>query len=186
VHQGWLKKMSGLRSPRWGALRGFTFTELLIILVITGLLATFGLPALLQYSMQSRVSAGQAALRQVARMETQWFQDHRAYANLGELGYPVDSVLAAIYLNRDGSIAGSASRDAIYRITLKLGSSTTSVAARNLSAANYYLLTAEPINDQVHDKSCGTLSLASTGQVGATGADGEAGCWRKAGWLPAS
>lgn len=177
--------MSGLRSPQWGALRGVTFTELLIILVIVGLLATFGLPTLLQYSMQSRVSAGQTALRQVARMETQWFQDHRSYATLGELGYPVDSVLAAIYLNKDGSIAGSASRDAIYRITLELGSSATSISAGNLPVA-YYLLTAEPINDQAHDKSCGTLSLASTGQVGATGTDGETGCWRKSGWLPAS
>jgi type IV pilus assembly protein PilE len=179
--------MSGLYGQQRGTLRGFSLTELLIIVVIVGLLATFGLPSLLQYGMQSRISAGQTALRQVARMETQWFQDHRSYASLGELGYPVDSTRAAIYLNKDGSIAGSASRDAIYRITLKLGSSATTIAARNLPATYYYLLTAEPINDQAKDKGCGTLSLASTGQVGATGEDGEAGCWRRSGgWLSAS
>jgi type IV pilus assembly protein PilE len=176
--------MAGFRGLRTGVPQGFTFLELLIIVVIVGLLAAFGLPALLQYSMQSRISTGQTALRQIARLETQWFEDHHGYANLGQLGYPVDSGLAAIYLDKDGAISGHGSDSAIYRITLKLGS-PTEAAARGQGAA-YYLLTAEPLNDQARDSRCGTMSLASTGQVGATGGDGETGCWRKSNWLPAS
>jgi type IV pilus assembly protein PilE len=178
-------RMAGVHSLRRFASRGFTLTELLIILAILGLLAVFGLPTLLQYSMQSRISDCQTKLRQIARLQTQWFEDHRSYAGLGDLGYPVDSGLAAVYLNKDGSIAGHASGDATYRITLKLGTSGTAAPASGL-AATYYLLTAEPMNDQAKDSRCGTLSLASSGQEGATGGDGEQGCWHKSGWLPGS
>lgn len=174
--------MAGFRGPRRLSPRGFGFIELIVILVILGLLATFGLPALLQYSMHSRIQAGENALKQVARLENQWFADHRSYASLGDLGYPVDSSLAAIYLNKDGSITGHASGDVIYRITLKLGGAAA--AGGEGAAQAYYLLTAEPMNDQVKDSRCGTLSLASTGQVGATGGDGESSCWRKTSGTP--
>jgi type IV pilus assembly protein PilE len=152
---------------------GFTLTELLITLVILGLLAAFGLPALFKYGLQSREASTQAALRRIAHRQSQWFAAHHAYASLNQLGYPVDTSLAAIYLDKDGAASGNANRESIYRITLRL---------RAASAGNdeaYYLITAEPINDQVSDTRCGTLSLASTGQVGATGTLGEAGCWQK-------
>lgn len=180
--QGMADRMAGLRSPRRSWPRGFGFIEIVVILVILGLLATFGLPALLQYSMRSRIQAGETALRQVARLETQWLAEHHSYASLGDLGYPVDSSLAAIYLNKDGSITGHASDDVIYRITLKLGGAA---AGGDGAVQAYYLLTAEPMNDQVKDNRCGTLSLASTGQVGATGGDGEAACWHKPASMPA-
>jgi type IV pilus assembly protein PilE len=161
---------------------GFTLTEMLVVLVILGLLAYFGLPALLQYGMQNRLTACQATLRQIAHLQSQWFGDHRSYASLSQLGYPVDSSLAAIYLNKDGSIAGHASAEAIYRVTVRLGSQfagTPATQETQAGGAAYYLITAQPINDQAGDSRCGTLSLASTGQVGATGTQGEAGCWQK-------
>jgi type IV pilus assembly protein PilE len=161
---------------------GFTLTEMLVVLAILGLLAYFGLPPLLQYGTQKRLTTCQAALTQIARLQSQWFSDHRSYASLSQLGYPVDSSLAAIYLNKDSSIAGHASADAVYRITVRLGSLSAgepTAQETQASGAAYYLITAQPINDQAGDSRCGTLSLASTGQVGATGTQGEAACWQK-------
>jgi Tfp pilus assembly protein PilE len=156
---------------------GFTFVEMLVILVIIGLLAAFGLPALLKYGMQNRLATAQAVLQQIAGQQSEWYAQHRVYAGLNQLGYPVDSAVAAIYLAKDGSISGHASADAIYRISVRLGS--PSAADDPGTAPAYYLITAEPVNDQAGDRRCGTLSLASTGQVGASGIQGEAGCWRK-------
>ncbi len=149
---------------------GFSFMELLVILVIIGLLAVFGLPTLLQYGVQDRLATARTQLKQIASQQSQWLADHRLYASLSQLGYPVDSAAAAIYLDKDGSVSGHASADAIYRISVRLGSPSV--------ASVYYLITAEPVNGQAKDTRCGTLSLASTGQVGASGTEGEAGCWR--------
>ena len=88
---------------------GFTFVEMLVILVIIGLLAAFGLPALLKYGMQNRLATAQAVLQQIAGQQSEWYAQHRVYAGLNQLGYPVDSAVAAIYLAKDGSISGHAS-----------------------------------------------------------------------------
>lgn len=156
--------------------------EMLVVLAILGLLAVFGLPALLQLGTQNRLATSQTALRQIARLESQWLADHHGYASLNQLGYPVDSSAAAIYLNKDGSISGSGSDSTIYRITVGLGNASTVSPSSVAGAAGdsaYYLITAQPMNDQAGDTRCGTLSLASTGQVGATGTLGESGCWQK-------
>jgi type IV pilus assembly protein PilE len=161
--------------------RGFTLTELLIILVILGLLAAFGLPAFLNYARQSRLAVAQTKLKQIGGQETQWFSAHKAYATLRQLGYPVDSAISAIYLDKDGLISDSASKDTIYRISIALGAPTTAASPTSGEGdpGAYYLLTAEPVNGQIKDTRCGVLSLASTGQVGATGLQGENACWAK-------
>jgi prepilin-type N-terminal cleavage/methylation domain-containing protein len=162
--------------------RGFSLTELLVILVILGLLAYFGIPAALKFSLQGRLNVVETALKQIAHQEAEWFGTHKAYASLRELGYPQGSALSAIYLNKDGAISENASRDSVYRIVINLNTTPgTADAPAGGAASNspYYLLTAEPINDQAGDRGCGTLSLASTGQVGVSGTDGEAACWQK-------
>lgn len=160
--------------------RGITLVELLVALVIVGLLAFFGIPVVLKYSLQGRLSVAQTALKQIARQQAEWLDAHKHYATLGELGYPAGSAFSAVYLGKDGSISGSASGDSIYRIVADLGNSPNASAPGSGGAsAAYYLLTAEPINGQAKDTRCGTLSLASTGQVGATGAQGEAACWQR-------
>ena len=161
--------------------RGFTLTEILIVLVILGLLAAFGLPAFLKCSRQGRLATAQTILKQIGHEESLWFGEHKAYATLSQLGYPADSALSAIYLARDGSISGNASRDSIYRISIALGAPSpgASSSAGVGDSGAYYLITAEPVNEQVKETRCGVLSLASTGQVGATGLQGETACWAK-------
>lgn len=156
---------------------GFTLTELLVALAILGLLAAFGLPALLRYGVEGRLDATRSALKQIARLEAQWFADHHRYAGLNELGYPVESSAAAIYLNKDGSVTGHGSGEAIYRVTVRLGNNSA-ISSGSTAAPTYFLITAQPMNEQLQDTRCGTLSLASTGQIGATGTMGEAGCWQ--------
>jgi len=162
-------------------LRGFTLTEILIVLVILGLLGAFGLPAFLKYGRQGRLATAQATLKQIGHEESLWFGEHKAYATLSQLRYPVDSALSAIYLAKDGSYSGNASRDSIYRISITLGapSAGASSAGSAGDSGAYYLITAEPVNEQVKETRCGVLSLASTGQVGATGLQGETACWAK-------
>ena len=165
----------------YSRLRGFTLTEMLVVLVILALLAAFGLPALLKYGRQGKLEIAQTTLKQIARLEAQWFGEHRTYATLSQLGYPVDSAISAIYLAKDGAISGNATQASIYRISVRLGAPSAGAPASSTSAgdAAYYLITAQPINEQVKETRCGTLSLASTGQIGATGLQGEAACWGK-------
>lgn len=160
---------------------GFSLIELLVLVVIFGLLAYFGLPAFLKYGQQGRLNVAESSLRQIAHQEAEWFGAHKSYATLRELGYPAGSAFSAVYLNKNGTLAENASRDSIYRIVINLNTTPGSVDAPpgGVSASPYYLLTAEPINDQAGDKRCGTLSLASTGQVGVSGSEGETGCWQK-------
>jgi Tfp pilus assembly protein PilE len=160
---------------------GFTFIELLLLLVIVGLLAYFGIPAYNKYGQQGRLNLAQTALKHIAREEADWFGAHKAYATLRQLGYTAGTALSAVYLNKDGSIAENASSDAVYRIVANLNTTPGSAdaPASGSTASPYFLLTAEPINEQAGDRRCGTLSLASTGQVGVSGTEGEAACWQK-------
>lgn len=150
---------------------GFTLSELLIVLVIVGLLAAFGLPAMLRYGQNNRMKAVQQTLRQIAARETQWLAAHHAYAGLERLGFPVDASQGALYMDADGAVLGYATRASVYRVDLRIGAGAG-------DGQDYYLLTAEPMNQQSGDTRCRTLSLASTGQTGATGTAGEAGCWQ--------
>jgi type IV pilus assembly protein PilE len=161
--------------PRFsgGKQAGVTLTELLIGLLILGLLAGFGIPALLAHGEKSQRLAAVAALRAISRQEESWFSSHRNYASLSQLGYPLDSDGAAVYLDGDGNIAASASRDSGYRITVERRAADT-----RTDTTAYFLVTATPINKQSKDSRCGSLSLASTGQIGATGSLGEGLCWR--------
>lgn len=161
--------------------RGFTLTEMLVVLVILALLAAFGLPAILKYGRQGKLQIAQTSLKQIAQQEAQWFADRRAYATLSQLGYPVDSAISAIYLDKDGVVSGNATQSSIYRISVKLSAPSAGAPASPSAAgdAAYYLITAQPINEQAKETACGTLSLASTGQIGATGLQGEAACWGK-------
>jgi Tfp pilus assembly protein PilE len=172
---------NGCSGSRGAQPHGFSLVELLVLVVILGLLAYFGLPAFLKYSQQGRLNVAESSLRQIAHQEGEWFGAHKSYATLRALGYPAGSAFSAVYLNKDGTLAENASKDSIYRIVINLNSTPggADAPAGGVSASPYYLLTAEPINDQAGDKRCGTLSLASTGQVGVSGTEGEAGCWQK-------
>jgi type IV pilus assembly protein PilE len=163
------------RSARPDArLRGFTSTEILIALVIVGLLAAFGVPSALKYGLRGRLASGQILLKRIAQEEAAWYQAHHGYATLAQLGYPVSTGLAAIYLDKDGSISASTSEDSTYRVSVTLNSGNV-----RTGEAPYFLATARPVNRQQQETDCGTLSLASTGQVGASGDSGEADCWSK-------
>ena len=158
---------------RGGRHSGLTLIELLIVLLILGLIAGFALPVMLSHGVKSQRQAATAALRAISRQEAAWFTGTHEYASLSQLGYPVDSDNAAIYIDGDGNVAASASRDSSYRITVE----------RRLSDARsgtlpYFLATATPMNKQAGDSRCGALSLASTGQIGATGSLGEVVCWQ--------
>jgi type IV pilus assembly protein PilE len=155
-------------------LSGFTLTEILVVLVIAGLLAAFGLPAFLKYSSRGRITTAQSLLKKIAGEESEWLASHKTYATLNQLGYPLDSSRAAVYLDKDGSVAGSASDDSIYRVSIKL--QPPSVDAHD---HGYFLITAQPVNGQVKDSNCATLGLDSTGQVSDSGTRSEDQCWEK-------
>ena len=156
-----------------GRQAGLTLTELLILLLILGLLAGFGVPALLAHGVKSQRIAATTVLRAISRQESAWYNSSHGYASLSQLGYPVDSDNAAIYLDGDGTIDASANRDSGYRIALE-----RRLADPRAGTMAYFLVTAVPINKQAGDTRCGTLSLASSGQIGATGSLGEILCWR--------
>jgi len=68
--------------------RGFSLTELMIVIVIVGVLAAFGLPAYQDYARASKRSDAHEGLLRLAQLQERFFTDNNTYAvNATQLGY---------------------------------------------------------------------------------------------------
>lgn len=96
-------------------LRGYTITEILIVVAIIGIIAAIGYPQYQNYVREARRADGHAALTRIAAQQERWFADNNAYtANLDtDLGY------ANPALSLDGH----------YAITAATGASTFTLTA---------------------------------------------------------
>jgi type IV pilus assembly protein PilE len=142
-------------------LKGFSLTELLIVVSVVAILLTLILPAYQLQLMATRRSLGGAALLETMMRQEQYFVDHKRYAEiLTELAYPTHPYA----IDAQGSIVDDVAENRIYLIEL-----TTRV--------NAYTLFATPQLGQAADRDCGTLSLDSSGQKRATGGGQGRSCW---------
>ncbi len=135
-------------------LKGFSLIELLIVLVITGILASISYPSYLNYIVRAHRSDGQSALLDLAcRMET-YYAEHDTWqtATIGT-GNPTD------VLSHRQSPGGW------YTLSLLQVTATT------------YTLQATP--NHMQDTPCQSLTLTSSGVKGITGAGvmGSSQCW---------
>lgn len=139
---------------------GITLVELLIVVAILAVLAAFAYPSYERYVTNSKRTAATSALMQIADRQQQFFMDNKTYADdLTDLGFAANPWVIA----DDGTASTAGDSQSVYSISL------SNVAATTFTA------TAAPLNSQLRDSKCGSLTLDQVGTRGAsTGSDG---CW---------
>ena len=72
-------------------IRGVTMTELMIVVVVLGVLASVAYPSYRQYVARAKRVEAKAALLQIASMQERFYLQNNTYTtNLNSLGFPVN------------------------------------------------------------------------------------------------
>lgn len=78
-------------------MRGYTLTELVVVVAILGILATIGIPMYLGYADTAKISAVQNNLRSIYLQQQDYFVDNNAYyatgAACGDFGANINTNL---------------------------------------------------------------------------------------------
>lgn len=141
--------------------RGVTLIELMIVVVILAMIASFAYPSYMNHVVNTKRTAATSALLQIADRQQQFFMDNKRYAaGLSDLGYDDDFM----WIDDQGSPVTAGHADSVYVIGL------ANVAGMN------YLGFAAPLNIQLkHDSKCGALTLNQAGKRDNTGTSDD--CW---------
>lgn len=144
--------------------RGVTFIELLIVMVIISVIASFAYPSYMNYVVDTKRTAATSILLQVADRQQQFFMDNKRFANdLTALGFANNPLV----ISDDGSVMANAGDS----------DSTYSVSLSNV-AATTYTITAAPLHAQAsRDAKCGSLTL-NQAQLKGSSAGGGNDCWK--------
>ena len=143
--------------------RGVTLIEILIVMVILALIASFAYPSYMDYVVDTKRTAATSILLQVADRQQQFFMDNKRFANdLTNLGFANNPLVIA----DDGStMADAANSRSTYSVTLANVTPTT------------YTVTAAPLNSQAaRDTDCGSLTLNQALLKDSSGAARD--CWK--------
>lgn len=117
---------------------GFSLVELMVVVVVVGVLASFAYTSYQQYSIRTHRSAAQQLMQSIATRQEEFVMDARRYsASTGELGVVVPSEVSTYY--------------------------TVTVTANNASAPPSYEVVATPISSKMQN-SDGSLTLRSSGE----------------------
>jgi type IV pilus assembly protein PilE len=147
--------MSTQFQRRKPASAGFTLIELMIAVAAVGILATIAATSYQSQIQKSRRTDARSALLDLAGREEKLFSTTNAYsATPSDLGYAAAGVPFPI-------VIGSG----FYNVSVAIPTAVT------------YTITATPINAQVSDTACKTLTLNQTGLQGSTGTGTAAACW---------
>lgn len=141
--------------------RGFTLIELMVTVAIVAILATIAAETYSSQVQKSRRTDARTALLDLAGREEKLFSVSNAYSALpSDLGYAAAGVPWPISVGSN-----------YYQVTV------TSPDLSQPTAQNSYLITATPINAQVSDTQCTSLSVNQTGAQTSTGSATTATCW---------
>lgn len=156
--------------------RGFTLTEMLIVVVIVGILTTLAVPSYRQYVQRTNRTVAKAALQELMTRQEGYAVDHKVYASRpGLLGIGASANTIA-YVSSDGAI-GSSNTGALYQITLQADANASCAVPSGASIGTTVALKATPVTAET-DTVCGALCLSSSGVRGSTvGTATE--CWKR-------
>ncbi|MFV0277200.1 MAG: type IV pilin protein [Parahaliea sp.] len=138
------------------AQRGFTLSELVVVVAIVGILLAVALPGYQNSMQKGRRSDAKSALLDVANRQEQFMLDHNTYTtDMTDLGFSADPMV---------------SEEQYYTVD--------AAACTSGAIGNCYLLTATPqaSGPLARDSRCTTLTLDSRGQKNASGS-AVAECW---------
>ena len=140
--------------------RGFTLTELMIVLAILGVISAVAYPSYTQYVLKGKRAEAKTRLLQVAQLQERYFTENNTYTtNIAGL------------LGVTGTVYSSEANNATS------GYQITAAAAPSQTIATSFVLTATPQLNQTADTKCGSLTLANTGAKGKTGTGSLSDCW---------
>jgi type IV pilus assembly protein PilE len=144
--------------------RGVTLIELLIVIVIISVIASFAYPSYQNYVVETKRTAASSILLQVADRQQQFFMDNKRFTNdLTALGFANNPLV----ISEDGSVMADAAASG----------STYSVSLSNV-AATTFTITAAPLHAQAtRDTKCGSLTLNQAQLKGSSGGGGN-DCWK--------
>jgi len=147
--------------------RGFTLTELLIVIVIVSLLLGFALPSYRNFVLRSNRTVAISKLMEVASLQEQFFSNNKTYtADLADLGYTI-AAGGQIGVDKNFNPVAPGNSASIYTISSTLPVGTTT-----------FTLTADTKNNQEDDDSnCATFLVTNEGAKSATGSLGGK-CWK--------
>lgn len=137
--------------------RGFTLTEMMIVIAIIGIISAFAYPSYVEQVRKSKRSDAKIALQQIAQRQESHFIKNYSYAStLTAMGYAADTI---------------PSPDNDYQITIDSASATA------------YTLKATPASTsgQAQDKLCAVFTLDQMGRKIAKNNEGAVTtdkCWR--------
>ena len=141
---------------------GVTLLELMIVVVIVAMIAAFAYPSYVDHVVDTKRTAANSVLMQVADRQQQFFMDNKRYSNdLAELGFASNPLPVA----DDGRPLAAGDIDTAYLVSLGNVTATT------------YTATAAPQHGQAtRDVDCGALTLNQAGTKGHAGPGDD--CWR--------
>lgn len=154
------------------AVRGFTLTELLIVIAMIGVLATIAMPSYTLQIARSNRSVAQKELMQLVSAQEVRFLRARGYGNtLDQVLRTATANSLDYYVNARGRPTTLAAGDAIFIITLE----------RAGTPARYTGFSAVAVGRQLtRDKTCVRYDIQSSGQrtaVDSSGSDTASKCW---------
>lgn len=146
---------------RGGRRAGFTFIELMIVVLIIGILARLALPYFKNQIREGRRSDAKTALLDLASREERYFATNNTYTSSLAVLYSSATNTSTVLYVPNGDQASSD-----YEIEFPTPYPT----------ATSYSISAVPQNDQANDY-CGTYTYDNFGDQGNSGNTITTGCW---------
>lgn len=103
-------------------MRGFSFVELMLVVVIVGILMAIAVPSYAYFMKKSRRGDAEATLMDIAQREQQYLNDVRAYApNVAALNFNLPVDVSAYYTVNIAAPAGATPPTFVVSATAKAG-----------------------------------------------------------------
>jgi type IV pilus assembly protein PilE len=147
-----------MKTPTQKHLTGFSLIELMVTISIVAILASIATASYTSQIQKSRRTDARSAILDLAGREEKLFSTTNAYSDSPQiLGYGDATTVWPVPVGSN-----------FYSITVAIAAPT---------AAPTYLITATPINAQVSDTKCASLSIDQLGNQTATGTETASTCW---------